>query len=127
MLVEPEHVEFGFLAGPAADDRLALVVDVEHERGGLLAAVPEELLEHEGDVAHEVYRVVPDDAARVAERLNRVIASRDGGGIDRVEMINAGFYRNRGGYIVGRAVAEDGNCIPFILALLNDDKGKPKR
>ncbi len=69
------------------------------------------------------YRERDLDAARVAERLNRVIASRDGGGIDRVEMINAGFYRNRGGYIVGRGVTKDAACFPLILALLNDDDG----
>ena len=43
------------------DDGAALVVDVEHELGGLLLAVAEELLEDVGHVRHQVDRVVPDD------------------------------------------------------------------
>ena len=63
------------------------------------------------------------DATRVVERLNGVIASRGDEGIDRIDMINAGFYRNRGAYVVGRAVTAGERCFPFILALLNDDDG----
>lgn len=63
------------------------------------------------------------DAALVAERINRAIASGGATGARGVEMLNAGFFRNRGGYIVGRVVLEDGNLFPFIIALLNDDDG----
>jgi len=69
------------------------------------------------------YRDRSRDASLIAERLNRVLESRDAGAMDRVEMINAGFFRNRGGYIVGRVVLEDASMFPFILALLNDDDG----
>ncbi|NIM73414.1 MAG: bifunctional isocitrate dehydrogenase kinase/phosphatase [Gammaproteobacteria bacterium] len=63
------------------------------------------------------------DGALVAERINRAIASRGATGARAVEMLNAGFFRNRGGYIVGRVVLEDGNLFPFIIALLNDEDG----
>src|SRR5579885_910601 len=61
VLVQAEDVELRLLAGPARHHRLALLVDVEHELGGLLQAVAEQLLEDEGDVGHQVDRVVPDD------------------------------------------------------------------
>ena len=63
------------------------------------------------------------DAALVAERLDEILASRDALATDRIEMINAGFYRNRGAYIVGRVVTGDASVFPFIIALLNGDDG----
>ena len=69
------------------------------------------------------YRNRSQDAALVAERLNDVLASRGAAVMDRIEMVNAGFYRNRGGYIVGRVVMEDASVFPFIIALLNDEQG----
>jgi len=39
------------------------------------------------------------------------------------EMIAAGFYRNRGAYLVGRLVHRDGSYHPLIIALLNSDSG----
>ncbi|MFT5221006.1 MAG: isocitrate dehydrogenase kinase/phosphatase, partial [Gammaproteobacteria bacterium] len=41
----------------------------------------------------------------------------------RVEMINTGFYRNRGAYLVGRLVFTDNSFVPLIIALLNDESG----
>jgi isocitrate dehydrogenase kinase/phosphatase len=63
------------------------------------------------------------DAELVAERLNDIAASRGIPSVDRIEMINAGFYRNRGGYIVGRVVMEDESLHPLIIALLNGEDG----
>src|SRR4051794_15963253 len=61
VLVQAEDVELGLLARSAGDDGLALVVNVEHELVGLLLAVSEQLLEDEGDIGHQVDRVVPND------------------------------------------------------------------
>ena len=61
VLVEAEDVELGLLPRPVRHHRPTLVVHVEHEVGGLLLRVPEQLLEHEHDVGHEVDRVVPHD------------------------------------------------------------------
>ncbi len=63
------------------------------------------------------------DADLVAERLSDIVESRGASAMDRIEMINAGFYRNRGGYIVGRAVMEDESLFPLIIALLNGEDG----
>jgi isocitrate dehydrogenase kinase/phosphatase len=58
---------------------------------------------------------------RVAENLSR--PPRNTQRLVRVEMINAGFYRNRGAYLVGRLVFETGKLAPLIIALLNDEPG----
>ena len=62
------------------------------------------------------------DVRRVAERLGSLfdgIAPRPA----EIQMTDAGFYRNRGAYIVGRIVFDDSSAMPLILALLNDDAG----
>src|SRR5699024_6891099 len=46
---------------PAGYQGPALVVNVQHQLGGVLLAVTEDLLEHVGHIRHEVHRVVPDD------------------------------------------------------------------
>src|SRR5687768_7559603 len=45
------------LACTGGDHRLALVVHVQHQLLGLVPAVPEVLLEHPGDVRHEIHRI----------------------------------------------------------------------
>ena len=69
------------------------------------------------DVHTDTERVVH----RVAENLSR--PPRNFQRLIRVEMINAGFYRNRGAYLVGRLVFENGRLAPLIIALLNDESG----
>jgi isocitrate dehydrogenase kinase/phosphatase len=69
------------------------------------------------------YRNPDQDADLVAERLNQEIAMRAGAGVSGVEIINAGFFRNRGGYIVGRVESRDAHLFPFIIALLNEEHG----
>ncbi|HTL93536.1 MAG TPA: isocitrate dehydrogenase kinase/phosphatase AceK regulatory subunit, partial [Steroidobacteraceae bacterium] len=44
------------------------------------------------------------DAELIARRLNEVLAERGGAGLRGIEMLRAGFYRNRGAYLVGRLV-----------------------
>ncbi len=68
------------------------------------------------------YRDAAGDSAQIAARINR-LASRRGQRIDWLEMVDAGFYRNRGAYLVGRIGFEDGSTSPCILALLNDERG----
>ena len=62
------------------------------------------------------------DVRRVVERLQSIFS----GGARRpveIQMTDAGFYRNRGAYIVGRIVFDDSSASPLILALLNHDAG----
>ncbi len=62
------------------------------------------------------------DVRRVVERLQSILS----GGARRpveIQMTDAGFFRNRGAYIVGRIVFDDSSASPLILALLNHDAG----
>ncbi len=73
------------------------------------------------------YHDARNDALLVAERVNQFLAhyveNYDGVIAKRIEMIDAGFYRNRGAYLVGRIVMSDESNIPFIIALLNHEQG----
>ena len=71
------------------------------------------------------YRKFSEDAALVAERINSVFGL-DGRTSDRIqslEVIDAGFYRNRGAYIVGRIVFDSTHVFPVIISLLNEERG----
>ncbi len=69
------------------------------------------------------YRDLSGDAAAVAERVNETLAALGHTGYRRAEMVNAGLFRNRGGYLVGRLVLQDESLCPFIIALLNEPRG----
>ncbi len=76
-----------------------------------------EFIRSYADIHKDTERV----AIRVAENLSR--PPRNAQRLICVEMINTGFYRNRGAYLVGRLVFEDGRLAPLIIALLNDESG----
>jgi isocitrate dehydrogenase kinase/phosphatase len=63
------------------------------------------------------------DAARLAWRLNEVLAGRAGAGLYAIDMIRAGFFRNRGAYLVGRLVLERHDYRPFVIALTHAPDG----
>ena len=91
--------------------------------GSLTETVVEEILRiadftrRYTDISADAQRI----ARRVAENIER--SSRRSRQIVRVEMINAGFYRNRGAYLVGRLVFDNDSFLPLIIALLNDESG----
>ncbi len=71
------------------------------------------------------YRDLEGDAAAVAARVNATLGL-DGGNphaVQVVQMASAGFYRNRGAYLLGRIVLQDSTLVPFVIALLNDEAG----
>jgi isocitrate dehydrogenase kinase/phosphatase len=68
------------------------------------------------------YRDISGDSAAVVWRINR-LAGRRAAEIETLEMIDAGFYRNRGAYLVGKIVFADGSYAPLIIALLNASDG----
>jgi len=76
-----------------------------------------EFIRSYADIHKDTERV----ANRVAENLSR--PPRNAQRLICVEMINTGFYRNRGAYLVGRLVFDDGRLAPLIIALLNDESG----
>ena len=71
------------------------------------------------------YADIRDDAQRIVQRVADNIdrSSRRASRMIRVEMINAGFYRNRGSYLVGRLIFDNDSFLPLIVALLNDESG----
>jgi isocitrate dehydrogenase kinase/phosphatase len=63
------------------------------------------------------------DAELVARRLNEVLASRGGAGLRAIEMVRAGFFRNRGAYLMGRLVLQGAELKPLVIALSNAEDG----
>jgi isocitrate dehydrogenase kinase/phosphatase len=63
------------------------------------------------------------DAELIAGRVNDVLANRAGAGLRAIEMVRAGFFRNRGAYLVGRLVLKGTEVKPFVIALMNAEEG----
>lgn len=65
------------------------------------------------------------DAAMAAERINRDFgfAASGGAGFEAVHVVNSGFYRNRGAYVVARICLPDGEYRPLVLSLENHTSG----
>ena len=71
------------------------------------------------------FRDFAGDAIRVADRLNHVLGldGFTGAAIRRIEMVDSGFFRNRGAYLIGRIELEDDSFLPLAIALLNEKGG----
>ena len=71
------------------------------------------------------WRDAADDARLVAAEMTRAIArlSADPGAQIKIVMINAGFYRNRGAYLVGRISVPGRGVHPLLVALLHEKDG----
>lgn len=70
------------------------------------------------------YEDIERDARRVAERIKNILPRHNPTKqIDRIEMVDAGFYRNRGAYLVGRILLANNEWIPLAIALLNETQG----
>jgi len=69
------------------------------------------------------YRDIDGDAALVAQRLNEALTSDPALEIERIEMIRGCFFRNRGAYLVGRMLFNDGRVKPLVIALHNEERG----
>ncbi|MDX1430848.1 MAG: isocitrate dehydrogenase kinase/phosphatase AceK regulatory subunit [Gammaproteobacteria bacterium] len=71
------------------------------------------------------WRDLDDDCNLLAARLRQVADGYAGQGtrLTAIEMLEAGFYRNRGAYLVGAGLLADGRRFPLIVALLNDADG----
>jgi isocitrate dehydrogenase kinase/phosphatase len=71
------------------------------------------------------FAALDDDAERVAARVNQLLrlpgTAEDA--IAAIELIDAGFFRNRGAYIVGRILLDSGATHPLVIALENTRQG----
>jgi len=71
------------------------------------------------------FQDIESDAAMAARRLNRDFEFDTGNsrGFRAIHIVNSGFYRNRGAYIVGRIVLQDGGYRALVLSLENHTRG----
>ncbi|MGI9502578.1 MAG: isocitrate dehydrogenase kinase/phosphatase AceK regulatory subunit, partial [Geminicoccaceae bacterium] len=72
------------------------------------------------------YRDVEKDCADVAARVNAELGLSDDKRLVRIEVATAGFFRNRGAYVVGAVTLETGAIrkrSPLTLALLHGEDG----
>ncbi len=121
---EWQPVEYAFGEG----DRLRpdSSVQIYREFPGGVALSPETAIEilSVPDFAKD-YQDKSEDAYLAAERVNAWLGATDNGqrSIRAIQMIDAGFYRNRGAYLIGRIILEGGELAPLVIALLNDENG----
>ena len=115
-------VEYMFLhhREPASERSAAVRIDFPIAPGADLAVLVDRVLAVPR--FERRWRDRAGDVRRVTERLQSIFS----GGARRpveIQMTGAGFFRNRGAYIVGRIVFDDSSASPLILALLNHDAG----
>ncbi|MCY4220973.1 MAG: bifunctional isocitrate dehydrogenase kinase/phosphatase [Thiotrichales bacterium] len=115
-------VEYTFLdhREPASERSAAVRLDFPVGPAADLAALVDRILDVPG--FERPWRDRAGDVRRVAERL-RSIFDADKRRPVELQMTDAGFFRNRGAYIVGRIVFDDASATPLILALLNHEAG----
>jgi isocitrate dehydrogenase kinase/phosphatase len=70
------------------------------------------------------YRDLHGDAQRVVQRVEELLYDKPGAAVPvALDMIEAGFFRDRSAFIVGRWVYADDRVEPFVVALLNSAEG----
>ena len=115
-------VDYTFLhhREPASERSAGVRVDFSVDADANLSALIDRIL----DVPRfeRPWRDREGDVRRVVERLQAIFGGDKRRPVE-IQMTDAGFFRNRGAYIVGRIVFDDGSATPLILALLNHDAG----
>ena len=115
-------VEYAFLhhREPAAERSAAVRIDFPVTPGRDLSSLVNQVL----DVPRFecAWRDREGDVQRVAQRLETILDHDQRRPVE-IQMTDAGFFRNRGAYIVGRIVFDDSGSTPVILALLNHEAG----
>lgn len=101
---------------PAPEDRLKIYKTIPFENG-----ITDDAVRAVFDIPdiHAPFLNRDGDIANVKARIQERLGDQCSGVF---EMIDAGFYRNRGAYIVGRIRLQD-SVIPFGIALLHEDGG----
>ncbi|MDH3663649.1 MAG: bifunctional isocitrate dehydrogenase kinase/phosphatase [Alphaproteobacteria bacterium] len=92
--------------------------------GSMTPALVAKLLE--APALEAPFRDLEDDCQTVAERINLELDLPGSGRLTRIEVVSAGFYRNRGAYVVGalhRKVGDEDIRSPLSLALLHGENG----
>lgn len=70
------------------------------------------------------FRDLAGDAQKILERLDPLLyGSHDAAPPAALEIVEAGFFRDRSAFIVGRWILADEGLVPFVVALLNGPNG----
>jgi isocitrate dehydrogenase kinase/phosphatase len=71
------------------------------------------------------FRDLRGDAERIVERINFLLDSDapDAELPVALDVVEAGFFRDRSAFVVGRWVLSDASYVPFVVALLNSGSG----
>ena len=115
-------VEYAFLhhREPATERSAAVRIDFPVTSDRELAALVDRVLDVPG--FEQPWRDRKGDVRRMVERLRSILEGSKRRPVE-IQMTDAGFFRNRGAYIVGRIVFDDSSATPLILALLNHNAG----
>ena len=115
-------VEYAFLhhREPANERSAAVRVEFPVDLGESLFALVDRILDVPG--FERPWRDREGDVRKVSTRLRAILRSDTRRPVV-IQMTDAGFFRNRGAYIVGQIVFDDASATPLILALLNHEAG----
>jgi isocitrate dehydrogenase kinase/phosphatase len=69
------------------------------------------------------FRDLPGDACRILDRINEHALTPLALAPLALDIVEAGFFRDRTAFLVGRWVMPDGTFVPFVVALLNSPAG----
>jgi isocitrate dehydrogenase kinase/phosphatase len=70
------------------------------------------------------FRDLTGDAERILERLEHLLYGSCGAPLPvALDVVEAGFFRDRSAFVVGRWVQSDDSIVPFVVALLNSAAG----
>jgi isocitrate dehydrogenase kinase/phosphatase len=71
------------------------------------------------------FRDLPGDVERIRLRVEKLLYSADTGSAlpMALDVVEAGFFRDRTAFVVARWVLTDGTFVPFVVALLNSPLG----
>ncbi|HEX4151245.1 MAG TPA: isocitrate dehydrogenase kinase/phosphatase AceK regulatory subunit [Steroidobacteraceae bacterium] len=68
------------------------------------------------------FRDLTEDSQRIVERVEALLSPADAPPV-ALDVVEAGFFRDRSAFVVGRWVRSDDSIVPFVVALLNSDRG----
>jgi isocitrate dehydrogenase kinase/phosphatase len=70
------------------------------------------------------FRDLAGDAGRIRDRVEQLLSDPPGAApAQALDVIEAGFFRDRSAFIVGRWLLADDSMVPFVIALLNSPEG----
>ena len=70
------------------------------------------------------FRDLEGDAQKIRDRVEQLLGDPPGAAAPQaLDVIEAGFFRDRSAFIVGRWLLADDSMVPFVVALLNDPQG----